>query len=210
MGLQSIPEGRCATRDELVRELAADVLPACGPERVRRQRRPLRQHTLDRVPVDRHGDGAQTHHRRARVSQGRRDRRAKAVVDRADEQDGDPFALEPRRHHGVVRTGDELRIGRVFLNGAFQLVDLTPGTREIVLQVATLGVAESVRGERDSDKNPDHEREEDGRKGRDVVAKVEHAATFSLRSGSDGEAWRACTHASTGGQQGDWWTLTYT
>ena len=135
------------------------------------------------MPVDRHGDGAQTHHRRARVTQGRRDRRAKAVVDRADEQDGDPFALEPRRHHGVVRTGDELRIGRVFLNGAFQLVDLTPGTREIVLQVATLGIAESVRGERDSDKNPDHEREEDGRKGRDVVAKVEHALTFSPRSG---------------------------
>src|SRR5207253_48611 len=103
------------------------------------------------------------------------DRPPRLPVGRADEQDGYTLSVQPPRHERAVRVVDQvsllLQIGYLHLEPG----NLLLRTVELPPERVSLGVAQAVRCEGDADQDPDHEREEDGRERRDVIAEIEHA-----------------------------------
>ena len=154
-----------------------DELPERGqaPERL-----------LHRLGVERHADRTRPDDGSPGVAHRLADRERDRPVDRADEQHRDLLALEPAGNDSRVR-----RIGEVLqrhlaaarrLEGLLRSVALLPHVLDLAIQVRPLGVVhEPLAGEADADEDPDHERDEDGRQRRDVVAEVEHGRSVGAR-----------------------------
>jgi len=175
---------------ELVRDHRKRLEPRRSLERS--TERPKRDGHLDRAIE---GDGA------ARIGQRTRDVAACSAPTRTDHDHGDPLAHQAVPHQHRIRVLDERFSGVTLLREQIllrrQLVRASLERGDLVLEVAPLRfVDEPTPRDADADEDADDEREEDGGKRGDVVAKIEHQRVGAVSQRPPRIRWRSQQRAS--------------
>ena len=181
---QCLPERRLPSRRELAAQRVAEVLKLVVADVLHELRALVEESVADVLCVHRHGERDRPRHRLgAGVSQRSFDRVVDPAVDRADEQHADALSRQEVVHHR--RVGELERLLRLLqlAHLSQRRVAITLGVCKLVLRDAQIHlVRDAAAREPDADEDPDDQRDEDRRERRDVVAKVEHAATSLPRS----------------------------